>query len=431
MIEAKGGWMKNQQKRDRQTGAVSLFVVIFTALLFVAVTVGFTVLMLSDQQQSTDNDLAQSALDSANAGTEDAKRVLAQYSDCQERGSNSGACANIRTALEANQCNTVNAALGSPSDQSERKVQQTETDDNAAALQQAYTCVKVTPNTDTYVGKTRSEGDIRLVPLKTDGVAFNTVEINWLKRDDINLEGGDPEFTPLPDYSGITDQNQANAYLRLPTKADWRDGRRGSVLRVGAIQYQPGSVNLNDLDDKARAVFLYSGSTGISGAITGAINLDTADLHRPLTSPNQTGFDSKIYNYPSEVRCGNVTEGYMCRTFVSLPSGMDTTQSHYLTLASIYRDTSFEIRLLNTTLSSDDKTVQFKNVQPEIDVTGRANNVFRRVVSRVESADASEAPYPRAALGVNGDICKDFVVTDDPDDYRSDAPTTCADITRP
>ena len=111
---------------------------------------------------------------------------------------------------------------------------------------------------------------------------------------------------------------------------------------------------------------------------------------------------------------------------MSLPSGTDPARFHYLTLASVYRDTSFEVRLLN---GAD--TVQFKNVQPEIDVTGRANDVFRRLVSRVESADASEAPYPRAALGSGRDICKDFVVTDDPDDYRSDAPTTCADITRP
>ncbi|QHN42434.1 hypothetical protein GII36_00980 [Candidatus Mycosynbacter amalyticus] len=417
--------MRHQQRRQTQTGAVSLFVVIFTALLFVAVTVGFTILMLSDQQQSTDNDLAQSALDSANAGTEDAKRVLAQYSDCQERGLNTGSCASIRAALDRNQCNTVNAALGSSSDLSERKVQQTETNDNASALQQAYTCVKITPNTDTYVGKTRSEGDIRLVPLKTDGAAFDTIQISWLKRDDMNLENGNPQFSPLADYADVPAAQRAD-YLRLPTKADWRNDRRGAVLRVGMMQYQPGSVNLNDLDDKARAVFLYSGSTGLSNTPAGAINLDNADLHRPLTSANQAGLDAKIYNYPYEAHCADVAQGYMCTTFVRIPSGMDTSRFHYLTLASVYRDTSFEVRILNGT-----NTVQFKNVQPEIDVTGRANDVFRRLVSRVESADASEAPYPRAAVGTNGDICKNFVVTDDPDDYHSDAPSTCADITRP
>lgn len=423
MIEAKGGYMSHQHTQHRQAGAVSLFVVMFTALLFVAVTVGFTVLMLTDQQQATDNDLAQSALDSANAGTEDAKRVLAQYSDCQERGINSGVCGNVATAMSRNQCNTINASLGASSDQSERKVQQTETNDTASALEQAYTCVKITPNTDTYVGKTRSEGDLRLIPLKTDGQPFDTIQVKWLQRGDMNLQSGAPQFSSLADYADVPAGQRAD-YLRLPTKAEWRNDRRGSVLRVGMMQYQPGSINLNDLDDKAKAVFLYSGSTGTNTPV----DLNSADLHRPLTNPDASGLESKIYNYPYEVNCADATSGYMCTTYLSVPDGANTSLSRYLTLASVYRDTSFEVRLL-----SAGNTVQFKNVQPEIDVTGRANNVFRRIVSRVESADASEAPYPRAAVGISGDICKNFIVTDDPSDFHSDQPASasCRDIRNP
>ncbi len=427
MIEAKGGRMKYQHMRSRQNGAVSLFVVIFTALLFVAVTVGFTVLMLSDQQAATDNDLAQSALDSANAGTEDAKRVLAQYADCQERASSTGSCNDIRQAVGSNQCNTINVALGSPSgDQSERKIQQTEADDNASALQQAYTCVKITPNTETYVGKTRNEGDIRLIPLKTDGTPFNVVKISWLKREDMDLGTGDsPEFTP-PNDDAITAPEQ---YQRLLTKAEWRDQNRGAILRVGSIQYQAGAVNLSELDDKSRAVFLYSGRAGLGNQQANAIDLNSVDQHRPLTG-DQSNLSGLTVNYPAEVQCANAAQGFMCHTYVQLPSGMAANQLHYLTLASIYRDTSFEVSLINSTdttpcqnNTAETGCVQFKNVQPEIDVTGRANNVFRRVVSRVESADASEAPYPRAALGVTGDVCKNFVVTDAPDDYKDDATT--------
>lgn len=438
MIEAKGGYMRNQQRHRRQTGAVSLFVVIFTALLFVAVTVGFTVLMLSDQQQSTDNDLAQSALDSANAGTEDAKRVLAQYSDCQERALNTGSCASIRAALSRNECNTINAALGSSSDLSERKVQQKETDDNASALQQAYTCVKITPDTDTYVGKTRSEGDIRLVPLKTDGAPFDMVRIDWLQREDMDLGTNEPEFTE-PSDEDVPAAQRAD-YLHLPSKAQWRNEHRGAVLRAGMIQYTPGSINLSAIDDNSRAGFLYSSSTGLGGTRASAFNLDSVDFHRPLTSANQSGLESKVANVPVAAKCNeSLTSGYLCTSYIQLPSGRAANTLHYLTLASVYRDTSFRITLLdsaNTAECADESIVEvgcvkFRNVQPEIDVTGRANNVFRRLVSRVESADASEAPYPRAAVGSNGDVCKNFVVTDDPDDYRSDAPTTCADLTRP
>lgn len=416
--------MSYRSRYNKQRGAVSLFVVIFTALLFVAVSVGFTILMLSDQQQATDNDLAQSALDSANAGTEDAKRVLAQYADCQERGITTGACVDIRRAISDNNCSTINRALGIGGT-AERKVQQTE-GDTSGALQQAYTCVKITPDTDTYVGKTRSEGDIRLIPLKTDGVPFDTVQIDWLKREDMDLGSNDPQLTPLADFTDIPAGDKAD-YLRLPTKQQWRQEHRGAILRVGSLQYKPGAVNLSEIDDNARAAFLYPSDTGLLSSATQPLDLASSDLHRPLASSNQANLDGKMTNYPVEVRCNaTVTSGALCSTFIRLPDAADSSLFRYLTLASVYRDTSFTVSLL----SSGNK-VKFKNVQPEIDVTGRANNVFRRLVSRVESADASEAPYPRAAVGSGSDVCKNFVVTDDPNDYRSDAPITCPDLKMP
>lgn len=432
--------MRYQHRQHAQTGAVSLFVVIFTAVLFVAISVGFTILMLSDQQEATDNDLAQSALDSANAGTEDAKRVLAQYSDCVERALGTDGlpaptggvdCSQLRTALaNGDRCNTINAALGNSSDNSERKIQQTEAaNDKSSALDQAYTCVKITPDTDTYVGKTRSEGDMRVIPLKTDNQPFDTVRIEWLTRDDMALEAGQtPNFTSLPDYTGAPADS-----VRLPSRAQWKSDRRGAVLRVGSIQYKPGEVDVNNIDNDARAAFLYSSDSTITGTNAAPIDLSlpSVDMHRPLTNPDTSGFDAATVNRPLEVPCRNAAEGgYFCTTYIRLPNPGDTSYLRYLTLASVYRNTSFQITLLNGT-----NTVKFRNVQPEIDATGRANNVFRRVVSRVESADASQAPYPRAALGSSGSVCKDFVITDSPDDgdYTDNnlGVAGCATITKP
>lgn len=402
--------MHVQHRHNREKGAVSLFVVIFTALLFVAVTVGFTVLMLSDQQQASENDLAQSALDSANAGTEDAKRVLAQYADCVERNNDADRCHSIREAVDGGQCNTINAALSSGGTE-ERKIQQSEGDGVSEALQQAYTCVKITPNTNTYVGQTRGEDGIRLIPLKTDGEAFNTVQISWLKREDMNLEDRNPNFEPIDPYPGT--ETSVPEVLPLPARDTWRDEDRGAILRVGSIQYSPGHINVGAIDDSARAIFLYPNDNLIANETIDLSDAALEDMHRPLTAVDQDNLEGKYVNTPIEVRCDDDPgRTYLCTTSIRLPNYNDPALLRYLTLSSVYRSVSFEISLLD----ADGDTVQFKNVQPEIDVTGRANDVFRRVVSRVEAADASEAPYPRAALGTTDSICKDFIITDSPDD---------------
>ena len=66
---------RHQQNNNR--GAVSIFIVLFTALLVTIIATGFIQLMLRNQQQSVNSDLSQSAYDSALAGVEDAKRALA------------------------------------------------------------------------------------------------------------------------------------------------------------------------------------------------------------------------------------------------------------------------------------------------------------------------------------------------------------------
>ena len=83
-----------------------------------------------------------------------------------------------------------------------------------------------------------------------------------------------------------------------------------------------------------------------------------------------------------------------------------------MNIAAFYNKTDYKIELLN-----DNDPVLFNGVQPEVDSTGRANDLFRRVVSRVEIGNTFN--YPLAALETRNNICKNFSVTTESGDYSA------------
>src|SRR5690606_19178527 len=116
-------------------------------------------LMMKDQQQATYSDLSESAYDSAMAGVEDAKRLLLLDDECR-----SGTA-----AVSADRCDDIEAALTPATGESQTEcdtlvqgevvgetdgetVIQQHVGDGASKLDQAYTCVKVSLNTDDYLG---------------------------------------------------------------------------------------------------------------------------------------------------------------------------------------------------------------------------------------------------------------------------------------
>ena len=394
--------MQKRIQQHRQRGAVSLFVVIFAALLMTVVTVGFIQLMLKDQQQATSSDLSQSAYDSAQAGVEDAKRLLVLDQACRSGVAASGVnCATIASALtpapgqSETSCDTL-AKAGLVVETNDEAIIQQSTTDNSAKLDQAYTCVKIGVNTDTYKGQL-DINQSSLIPVT--GVSdFDSVEVSWFSKDDISTTTINPAIG-FPTSSGDVSLP--------PIGSEWQFNYP-SLLRTQLMQTGT-NFKLTDFDDQAdsksnaNTLFLYPSETGVA-------NKDFAiDARR---SP---------INAPQQVKCNaSFTDGeYACSVTLRLPAPIDgnvAQRNAYLRLSALYNGAHYSLKLKNGT-----EYVKFDRVQPEVDSTGRANDMFRRVKARVELKGDFTAP--EATIDLGGNLCKNFMITDAEDGYSGT--TTC------
>lgn len=388
--------MKLKQQRRNQSGAVALFVVIFSTLLMIVITISFIQLMLKDQRQATASDLSQSAYDSAQSGVEDAKRLLLQYEQCQ--GSTPPTtfnCGQVIAAVESDDCNTVSLGLyNQPPQDSEVLIQQSEGD---KALQQAYTCIKISANTPDYKGQVEVNQS-NMVPLR--GVSeFDTVELSWFTDDDITAASASPT---------VGFPNTDTQVTLPPVGARWATNNP-PLLRTQFMQ-TGGSFTLADFDTEqpggrsnAHTLFLYPAAAGANG-----LSFAT-DPRR-----NQS-------NAPEQARCATsfAVAEYACMVRLTLPTPIDgntASRNAFLRLSALYNGAHYKVQLFNGATP-----VEFDRVQPEVDSTGRANDMFRRVKSRIEFK--SDFIYPEAAVDIVGDLCKSFTITDQDSGYSNS--TTC------
>ncbi len=392
-----------------QSGAVSLFVVIFATLLITVVTVSFLRLMINDQSQASSQDLSQSAYDSSQAGIEDAKRTLLRYETiCAQQGQS--ACDQLATQINAAGCNAalrigdvIGASDVSGSDTAAKTgeilVQQST---GANSLDQAYTCVTIKLLTDDYLGSVAA-GQSTLVPLvgkNADGSTdFDTVTVEWFTTDDIGKAASGSYALSL---------NGLGASQPLLAQASW-PAARPSVLRTQLMQFGD-SFKLSDFDattassqSDANTLFLYP-TSGVSASSQSFVARDqrkTAGTTDPSPATASTA--------PLPIHCVSSLSagGYACSAVLTLPAPVGGgNRTAFLRLTPFYNATHFRV-----TLQKNGRATQFNAVQPEIDSTGRANDLFRRLSSRVNLIDTS-FPYPDGAVETSGNLCKDFAVTD-------------------
>ena len=394
---------------NKQSGAVSLFVVVFFMLLVTVVTVSFLRLMLADQQQASNNDLSASAYDSAQAGVEDAKRKLLEYKTfCSTATPASCAAASDATHLSSEVCNAAlvnNVGVAATTKTGEVLVQQS-TSTNDVLLDQAYTCVTLKMDTEDYVGSVTANGS-QMVPLSSVS-AFNRVRVEWFSKDDITTSG-----------SGTTvNLTGANASGQpLYAQGQW-PLNRPSLMRAQLMQVpSAGNFTVASFDTVSGAnsngatMFLYPTSQ------TGIPEREMTTYDQRKTDPADDPNPKDALMTPTAISCTSTlgAGGYACSSVLVLPQAVGSTtdlnRTAFLRLTGLYNATHFRVTLWNGPIGASSTPVFFKGVQPLIDSTGRANDLFRRVQSRVDLFDTT-FPYPEAAIDLTGNFCKDFAITD-------------------
>jgi len=390
---------------NKQTGAVSIFVVVFFMLLVTVVTVSFLRLMVNDQQQASNNDLSQSAYDSAQAGVEDAKRTLVAYriycsthtaAECKSAGDADHISSPICNAAMGKAIGT-NARTKTP----EVPIQLSVDGTDFAALDQAYTCVTMDLQTKDYVGNITANQS-QLVPLVSLN-AFDRVRVEWFSREDISSN--------VVNLAGLSSSGQP-----LYTQGNWPINRP-SLMRAQLIQYKTNGFTLASFDTVSGAqtngatMFLYpTRQAGIGDRIM-------TDYDQRKTDPADDPDPKDGLRTPTAVSCVTSLDagGYACSSVLVLPQAVgapnNADRTAFLRLLPLYNGTHFKVTLWNGPVTPAGTPVDFNGVQPLIDSTGRANDLFRRVQSRVDLFDTT-FPYPEGTINITGNFCKDFAVTD-------------------
>lgn len=366
---------------NKESGLVSILTVIMFMIFISILVVGFIKIMTDEQRQTSDNDLSASALTAAQSGIEDAKRLIlfCQKGDATYGDKTTGRCKDVLDSKKnADECSVFRGGAGGLFNAMKIDYVGGEARVGEDEFNQYYTCLSILAD-PTDVVKPISEGKSLIIPMDVNG-SFNSVKIKW--------------SSPSGSYS----MRGASLGSDFPPRGSW-SGLAGTprppLLRVQVIPFTLGAISLDAAEQGSDTLFLVPASSSTVANVTRGVDA------RGAPGTTRSGAVPLIYT-----ACTIGSFGYDCNMrvdgFAPLP------EKYYLRLSLMYGNTSsVAITPFDTTTGSD-RT--FNNVQYLIDVTGRANDVYRRVQSRV--SPASSAIFPEYALDTSDPICKDILVAD-------------------
>ena len=416
----------NLSKTAFKNGAVSIYAVIFLTLMFGIITMSFVRIVINESISTVNADLYKSAYDSAMAGVEDAKIAVLKYHDCISQGFTANAssaetsCPRIIYEMEhgiaTESCDVVARVLGRENGGEDTQystiIQETQssTDGGSSSyMEQAYTCVKITEETDDYLTTLTAADSTRIIPLHSaDLTDINAIEFSWYS--DVNAGASTSTSGSATNYMLGQDSTSTvlkdNSQTYAPPVVTFEIFQTDSASGVPNFRVSELSVNNAKSTGTDHAMLVFEPKPGTDKNIVSAESvLDHSDKHNN---------DLIITNCKSGERYACTTTIMLPPTYRGTPRAAATT---FLKVSLPYNrpSTDISVSLCKNWDAAENKCsgyTKLTGVQAAIDSTGRANDLYRRVEARVELVDLYY-PYPEYAiyLGGSDETSKSYWVT--------------------
>lgn len=427
---------RRQRVADRESGQASMVTVAMFMMLFAAIAVSFTFVVISASRQALNDSLQSSAKIAAESGVEDAKRLIVYcYNKRQSDGSYlhqddkqlcSEVIGKLSDKLEDMGCDDILDKLGSNNYKNSFAVEEEGNRGHRVRVgnngggsnenNEYYQCLKIATKTDNYQGMVNNLGKSVIVPLRVvntqnQAAVIASLEIEWHR----NVAGNDGD-------------NQAEMHgasgTGLPPANIWSKNNRPAVLRVErvGVPKKAGGFSLNDLADSDTALTLRpSVNNKGSNYNLGAYKPQylPLPLGRDGIAPNNQYYDHSKKTVPIVEAACKDSGDYACKTtFDGELLDTDKTADYYLRINAIYRSTHFKI----TAYDKNGSKLYFDGVQPLVDVTGRSSDSFSRIQARLKPSFDKNADstnwWPEYVIDTNGKVCKDIEVQYDKGEDR-------------
>ena len=413
-----GNRMSKKINHNNKHGAASFYMVAFSTLILLIVVISFATVIMSEITRTANDDLSQSAYDSALAGVEDAKLAFYSYQNCLGNGTTTAvepnddgeiSCGEILYYASQDGCDMVAKILGRAIDENDGSVVIREVEGSNNNMQQAYTCVKFKTNLSDYLSAVSESEPIKVVrPRFEDGVAQNikSVKISWYSN--VNSE----RLGYLnPDSEGIF--NSSGDGVPKPP-----------VISLALVQTK-GDFIIDDFERSGEGItdrgmlYLVPLEEGTELETDGEKNYEITSNNNIKSSAFVKSNDKLKNNKPYLIECGG-NEGFLCSATIELPDpvgGSRLGDTFMFVISLPYGGPATDFRMeffcgeeggcgssIEGNNEASDK-VLLVDTQVLIDSTGRANDLYRRVEARLEakSDTALSIMGPLQLTGGNGD----------------------------